>query len=105
MWLNLLSVSFVCVFCLFVCLLLFLFVFGFLFWYICVMLTIEVSFHFGKVGWVYNRQHHSCVPIYTSHVLSGHNWKKTGSIFIAILVLLVLLATNSGIWLLVSLGK
>ena len=46
-------------------------------------------------------QYHSCVLIY---VLSGHNWKKTGSIFIVILVLLVLFATNSGIRL-ASLGK
>ena len=34
--------------------------------------------------------------------LTGHNWKKTS---IVMLVLLVLLATSSGMWLLASVGK
>ena len=48
-------------------------------------------------------KHHPCVLIYTFHVLTGHNWKKASTI--VILVLLVLLATSSGIWLLASVGK
>ena len=83
MWLNLLSVSFIVV---------------------CFvsLYPVLLSF-FGIIMCGADHKHHPCVFIYTFHVLTGHNWKKTSTIII--LVLLVLLATSSGIWLLASAGK
>ena len=85
MRLNLLSVSF----------LLFL-VFWFPLFTISAVLTIEFTVHCGEV---------TVHTIILFHVLSGHNWRKTGSIFIVMLMLLVLLATRSRMWLQDSVGK
>ena len=49
--------------------------------------------------------HNSCALIYMVHALSGHNWKKTGSIFISMLVLVLLGTASVGTWLLASAGK
>ena len=69
--------------------------------------TLFLSFHLGCSGynyvWWLALKYHPCVLIYTFHVLTGHNWKKASTI--VILVLLVLLATSGGIWLLASVGK
>ena len=67
------------------------------------MLTIEFSVHSGEV--TIQTIIYFCPYIYTLDLLSGHNWRKTGSIFIVILVLLVLLASRNGMWLQDSVGK